>query len=324
MIKFLIIGFGKAGKRHFDIIQSINIKKSIAILESSRNKNLLKQYNNIVKIKDLTAIKKYRPDITIIASPSSFHISDSINLLKLNSSLLIEKPLSNSTENLDNLKKLVLDSKLYCLVGYNMMFLPSYIKFRKILKSNKYGYIKKVEIKHLTFMPAWRDMKYENVVSSNSSLGGGVLLELSHEIHYMVKLFKNLKYISGVIKKNDNFHADVESYCNLNFLSNSNIDQNSFKINIKMDFFSKKFVRYCKVHTNKGILIWDYNSRNIKFINSANKKETLYEQNESNDISYINQMSYFLKNYKIKKGKLNDFSNNYLVLKFIDKIKGNI
>lgn len=323
MIKFLIIGFGKAGKRHFDIIQNLNIKKSIAILESSRNKNLLKQYNNIKKVKDLSSIKKYRPDITIVSSPSSFHISDSINLLKLNSSLLIEKPLSNSAKNLVFLKKLVMDTKLYCLVGYNMIFLPSYIQFRKILKSQKYGYVKKVEIKHLTFMPDWRDTKYENVVSSNSSLGGGVLLELSHEIHYMVKLFKNIKYISSVIKKNDNFNADVESYCNLNFLSNSNINQNPFKINIKMDFFSKKFVRYCKVHTNKGILIWNYNLGDIKFINNANKKKTIYKQKQPNDISYINQMNYFLKNYKIKKSKFYDFSNNFLVLKFIDKIKGN-
>ena len=53
-----------------------------------------------------------------------------------------------------------------------------------------------------SFLPQWRkDISYENSVSAQKKLGGGVRLELSHDIDYLNLIFGNLKYSTYLIKK---------------------------------------------------------------------------------------------------------------------------
>ena len=40
-----------------------------------------------------------------------------------------------------------------------------------------------------------KEKNYSNTVTSNKNLGGGVLLELSHEIDYLLWIFKKIKIV---------------------------------------------------------------------------------------------------------------------------------
>ena len=322
MIKFLIVGFGKAGKRHFSILKKLKVNIQIAILQSNRNKVELKKLKNLKIIKNKKEIEEYKPNIIIISSPATYHLKQANFFCDLKSSLIIEKPLSNDYYGIKKLNKKIINNSLFCLVGYNLIFLPSLIKFKQKLYSQSFGTPYKFEIINETFMPRWRKKNYKDVVSSKKKFGGGVLLELSHEFHYAYWIFKNLKFLNGVVDRISNYDVDVEDFCDLNFI----VDNDFFKkciLNIKINFFSKKQQRKIKVYTSKGILLWDYLSKNIIFYQLNGKKKIIYKQKNDNDISYLNQLSFFLKNYKNNKVGIYDFDNNYNVLKMITDIKKN-
>ena len=320
MIKFLIVGFGKAGKRHFSIIKKLKEDFQIGVLESKRNKDELEKFKNLKIIKNKKEIIEYKPDIVIISSPATYHLKQANFFCNLKSSLIIEKPLSNNFYGIKKFNKKIINNSLFCLVGYNLIFLPSLIKFKQILYSQSFGTPYKFEVINETFMPTWREKNYKDVVSSQKKLGGGVLLELSHEFHFAYWIFKNFKFVNGIVDKISDYDTDVEDFCDLNFI----IDNSFFKkciLNIRINFFSKKKQRKIKVYTNKGMLYWDYISKNIIFYQFNGKKKVIYKQNKDNDISYINQLLFFLKNYKNNQVGIYDFDNNYNVLKMITNIK---
>ena len=56
-------------------------------------------------------------------------------------------------------------------------------------------------------------MHYKNSYSSHRRLGGGVLLDLSHEIDYIEWIFKKIKRLDFVkIKKLSNLKINVEDH----------------------------------------------------------------------------------------------------------------
>jgi predicted dehydrogenase len=97
------------------------------------------------------------------------------------------------------------------MVGYNLRFMKSLKKFREILKKNTIGKILSIRSEVGSYLPSWRpDSDYKKSVSAIKKLGGGVLLELSHDIDYLVWLFGNVKWVSSTIHRQSNLKIDTE------------------------------------------------------------------------------------------------------------------
>ena len=46
-----------------------------------------------------------------------------------------------------------------------------------------------------SYLPQWRKKNYKKSYSSNAKLGGGVSLDLSHEIDYIQWIFGNINFL---------------------------------------------------------------------------------------------------------------------------------
>ena len=62
---------------------------------------------------------------------------------------------------------------------------------------------------------------FKNSLSLSKKLGGGVLLELSHEIDYMLWIFGKPKYLKACIDKNKIFKKDVDEKVSIFFYYSS-------------------------------------------------------------------------------------------------------
>ena len=101
-----------------------------------------------------------------------------------NKFVLVEKPLF-SKPNKINIKK----NKYY--VGYNLRFNPIINFLKKKIKSKK---IWSVNIFCGSYLPNWRNnIDYRKSSSAKKHLGGGVLLDLSHELDYVQWLFGKIE-----------------------------------------------------------------------------------------------------------------------------------
>ena len=246
--KVLIIGSGSISSKHKYAINSLSKKISIISISS---RNFTEYY-----LKD----RKIDCDYILICSPTINHFKHFKIIEKnfKNKRVLIEKPLFNKFYKIKNNLK----NRYY--VGYNLRFHPVLIYLKQFLTRKK---IFSINVVSHSFLPNWRKINYRNSVSANKKLGGGVLLELSHELDYLKWIFKNIKIINVFNKKISNLKIDVDDILNITGRINKKIF-----LNLNKNFFSKLNYRFIKIDGNNFSLKADLINNTIDLFNEGKRK----------------------------------------------------
>ena len=307
---------GSIAKRHISNLRIMH-PSSIIYVVSSTGKNLSKPQNAdyLIEVDDLLKIKL---QLAIIASPSPFHVDVAKKLLKHNIPTIIEKPVSDKYENCIDLKKFCDSNEFNTLaVGYCLRFLPSAKFVKTYLENGNLGDIYNVICTVGQFLPLWRtDIHYIDSVSANKKLGGGALLELSHELDYLLWIFGDLCLQHSSLRKTNELKLEVEDIANLVLISTDNV-----YINVHLDFIQKSNQRKCEVIGEKGRILWDLINNEVTLYNDSGKSTLYSNPDYDKNNMYLDMLHTFE----------NDFGNNALaklessskILKIIDEAKLN-
>ena len=281
-----IIGFGNMGLKYFKILKKINKSFKITIVRSKgiKNKKIQNKADNVVY--NINHAIKKRIDCALICTPSSEHTKQALVLAKNKIPFFVEKPISNSLENLNKLINLTKKNKIHAQVGYVLKELKSYKILKKKIDLNK---VLSVYCEALSYLPKWKNDSYTNYPYSFKKLGGGALLELSHEIDYIRNIFGEIEYVTANCIYSKNLKTDVESGANL-ILSL----KNKIIVNLILNFDSKILSRKCRINYSNKYLIWDI-AKDVTY-----SKEKLFKRKDINYI-YKKQIYNFLKNVKKNK-----------------------
>tara|TARA_B100000941_G_scaffold55656_1_gene36086 strand:- start:1889 stop:2791 length:903 start_codon:yes stop_codon:yes gene_type:complete len=278
MYKILIVGKGSAGKNHFNALRKIRQNFLIKFISS---RNFIKKFG-----KNYEQIKIFNPNYLIVSAPSTHHLKFIRIFEKIfkNKTILIEKPLFDKSRT--KLKKM----KNRYFVGYNMRHHPVLRFIKKYIKGKKIFF---VNSECFTYLPDWRISDYRKTVSAQKKLGGGVLLELSHEIDYLIWLLGNFKIQYSFNKKISNLKINCDDILCLNAVSNKKVI-----INLNLNFFSRIEKRQVLINGKDFSLLGDLRKNII----------TLVEKHKKRFVNF--------KNYKIsksyKKENLDLIKRNYL------------
>lgn len=289
--KILIVGQGSIGIRHTEISRNFFPNADIRVLRHSYSSDISKHANLLLANKE--EVKNFKPQIAVICNPSSFHVDIAIYLARQGINLLIEKPLSNSLDRLDELMAIAKKENITVLVGYNLRYKKSLIKFKESINTKNIGKILSVDCEAGQFLPDWRpNTDYRKTVSAQKALGGGVLLELSHEIDYLRWIFGEIEWVKGVLSKQSNLDIDVEDCANLTM----GLQNSSAIINLKLDFYKKNSRRNCIVHGKEGSLKWNAISGSVhKLSICKNVWEKIFEEgNLDNNQTYLSEWEDFV------------------------------
>lgn len=312
-MNFLIIGLGNFGEKYVKILNNLDKNYKIYILRHSNNKNYNKELNIekfFYKIEDTDKIKF---DAVFITNPSTLHVETANYFIKKNISCMIEKPISfNYIEGSNILKSNTCQVQIGYLLRYSDLY--NYLKNYKMY----IGEVQLIKINVGQYLPDWRKCDYLNCVSSKKEQGGGVLLELSHDINYLLG-FLNIKdyKIKSFSDKISNLEINVEDSA---FIILEIILDNGRKVlvNINIDMIDHDSNRSCRLIGEKGTIVCDFISKEVK-MNSENfninqKVDTNINLLEKQTIDFIEKVR--IKNYD------NESINDSLeTLKIIDLIK---
>ena len=147
--------------------------------------------------------------------------------------MFIEKPISHSLENIDKLENEIRKRKLLTYVAYNMRFHPIMNNLKELTSGDE----KPIYFRAIcsSYLPNWRPRQdYSKSYSAKKEMGGGVILDLSHEIDYLTWLFGEIKDIDGYCGKISNLEIDGEDILDAQITCNSNR-----KGNLHLDCFSR-------------------------------------------------------------------------------------
>jgi predicted dehydrogenase len=292
--RILIVGLGSIGKRHLRLARELMPQADIRVLRHQAN-NVVYNYSNGSFFSTEEAVA-FMPQIAIIASPSSFHVAISQILAENGIHLLIEKPLSDSLCGVSHLLDTCKKKSLVLAIGYNLRFFPSLQRYKDLLDERIIGDILSVRCEIGSYLPSWRpSADYRIGVSARSEMGGGALLELSHELDYLQWIFGEVVWVKATLAQQSELEIDVEDSVHLTLGFQPKADERQLIAQVNLDFIRHDAVRACIAIGEKGSLKWDgLNGIVSIFHPGSNEWLQLYSQIHHRDDSYLAEWLNFM------------------------------
>ncbi len=316
--KIIIVGLGSIGLKHLNILRDLLPKSIIMVMHHNDSNKYPKKSDGVIESPADAII--FKPDLVVISNPSSFHLKTAMIFSSIKTNIFIEKPLSNNLKNIRDFISKLRDNDTFVTIGYNLRFLSSLNKLKKIIDKQLLGDIFNVTIVTGQYLPTWRkDINYTNTVSASKKLGGGVLLELSHEIDYLNWIFGDIQGVYSVNEKQSKLNLDVEDISILIFYLKSKTRNKKFNALVTLDFLRYAKKRECIVLCEKGTIRWD-GMKGILEVYKQNGNKWIKLHNDPNDLaqSYIKQWKKIIQNIKSNNKPSIDIFDGIKVLEVID------
>ena len=304
------------GRRHLRLVKELRPELNVIAVRSGMGKKIEEEKLLNAIFYSLDEAIDYGIEVAIIATPANYHIPQAIKLMEKGIHVLIEKPLSHSLDNVNELLRVEKESKAVGLLGYCLRYNPGALKFNDMLNSKILGQVLHVQIDCGSYLPDWRKgQDYRKSVSAKSELGGGVLLELSHELDYIRWFFGEMKSVFANILNSGTLDIDVEDTVDMIFES-----QHGSPISVHLDFNTRNTRRKCIARCSNGDLIWDAISDTVLWRPAEDIEEMEMYENDRNYV-YREQLKHFfdcIENNKLPSVSISDGSN---VLHMIESAK---
>ena len=284
-----IIGLGSIGRRHLRVARELRPELKITIVRSGRGESSEEEKLADNIFYSLEKAVDAGIQAAVISTPAVCHLEQVKVLMQAGINILVEKPLSHTTDHVHDLIKLQKKRNLVGLVGYCLRHDPCALKFNENLKNKiKSGKILHAYVDCGSYLPEWRPgQNYRQSVSANKNLGGGVLLELSHELDYIRWFFGEMESVYANITSSGTLEIDSEDSAEMIFVS-----RQGFPIFVHLDFNSRSSRRSCSVRSTNGDLIWDAIKQEVTWDPVVGPKE-IERYDHDRDVIYRKQMQHF-------------------------------
>jgi predicted dehydrogenase len=319
--KILIVGFGSIGKKHLKSLRLIFPDSEIAVFR--RNDSSLIPAEADYLFTKWEQVSGFKPDIALICTPASKHIEAVRILAPLGVHLFIEKPMTASLDQAMELTEIVSNSSIHVMLGYHLRFSPSLIFYKKCIDERLVGDVLSVRCEVGQNISTWRPgTNPRESVSTLNEMGGGVLLELSHEIDYLRWIFGEMELIGGLVSRKKELNFEVEDEANLIFEIKDEASNSKLCASINLDFLRWDSSRYCFAIGGLGTLKWDGILGQVLLLEKdSNSWRIIFASKNDLEQSYLNQFMDFSKNLKEEKTSHIAVIEGLKTLKTIDLIK---
>jgi predicted dehydrogenase len=293
----LVVGLGSIGRRHISVINNIFPKINIVLLRHKEcNKEECKTLNINKCVTSLSDAINAKPQAAIIANPANKHVEIAKVLATYGIDILVEKPISANSKEAQELVEICEKNNVILMVAYNLRFLPSLIYFKQSIQSDLIGQVYSVKSEIGQYLPSWRPgYDYRCGVSAKKSLGGGVLLELSHEIDYLKWIFGPISWVKSHISKQSDLEIDVDDNASV-ILGFKGEKDKEMIASLSMDFIRHDTTRKCYVIGDKGTLFWDGIVGRVSLFLEVDKCWViLFESSPERDYTYSEEIKSFFE-----------------------------
>lgn len=250
-MRIVIVGLGSIGRRHLANIR--RLEPNARMIAWRRFPAAVPSDGLERTVCTLRDVLDFKPDLALICGPATTHVRVARQLARRGVHLFIEKPVSSDLCGVDDLIKECRRRSLTLMVGYNLRFHAPLIAMKRAVSAGRIGRILSMRAEVGQYLPDWRPgQDYRDGVSGSRRLGGGVLLELSHELDLARWLVGDVSAV----------HARIDRLGDLDISAEDNAEillrfRNGAVGSVHLDMNQRAAVRTFHIAGTQGTVAWD-------------------------------------------------------------------
>ena len=239
--------------------------------------------------------------MVLVCTPPVHHVVQSIQAIQAGAHVFVEKPVSDRLEGLEELLDEQRKQGRAVQVGYNLRFHPPLRKLKELVDAGTVGKIQWGRIEAGSYLPEWRPWQdYRQSYTARRELGGGIILDGSHELDYATWLFGSPTELACMAGKTSSLEVDVEDCATILLRF-----PGSLQIDVHVDFMQRFYSRGCVLAGEFGTLHWDFKSNMVHIRRPDEETEILNFECDVNHM-YVEELRHFIE--CIQNGKNPTFS----------------
>ncbi|MGX9984901.1 Gfo/Idh/MocA family protein [Soonwooa purpurea] len=299
-MNILIVGLGSIAKKHIAAIRKLDEQAKLYAL---RNQNPSSQEEDIENVYNVEDIKSKNIEYIIISNPTFQHYKSIKELAQFNLPMFIEKPLfSEVSKDTDDLVEAIEQQDVLTYVACNLRFLDALSFVKKQLEGK---WINEVNVYCGSYLPDWRpNVDFRTIYSANKDMGGGVHIDLIHELDYVYWIFGTPNDTQSYFSNKSSLNISAIDYANYLW----HYDQ--FSASIILNYYRKDSKRTLEVVTEEGTYQVDILNNTVHLDN-----QLIFESKQRIIDTYENQIRFFTNNVMGNKEKFNTIAEANTILK---------
>ena len=300
-MKVLIIGLGSIALKHIKALQELY--PSVVIYALRRKGEPSKGIKGVVEVFDIDEITMDTLSFILISNPTAVHYQTIKEVIAYKKPLFIEKPLFGALSK--EAKELITEvekQEIPTYVACNLRYLECIAKTKELLANKR---VNEVNVYCGSYLPDWRpNVDFRKVYSANKEMGGGVHIDLIHELDYVYWLFGTPIHTQSFFSNKSSLNITAYDYANYLW------EYDGFSVSVVLNYYRRDSKRTLEILTDEGTYLVDLLKNNISY-----NDELVFQSRQVSSETYTAQMQFFVEKILNKQTKFNTIVEGYKVLK---------
>ncbi len=285
--RILLVSLGSIGRRHLRNTKELLPDATLCIWRHKPG-DTPPEAEGIDVVYSLQDAMDFAPDAVLVSSPASFHAVQCAPFAEKGVPIFVEKPLEATAAALDPLSQALEAGKGLFFVGYVLRFQPLMAALRQVILDGAIGQVRTAHVATGQYLPDWRpDSDYREGVSAQAHLGGGVLLELSHELDYARWFFGQPSVVTAEADKLSDLDIAVEDSATVIY------GYPDKRVTINVDFLQRVAAMTLKVVGSEATLEADLIAETAHIVSPDGRQELDVPKLQQGNEMYLRQFDAF-------------------------------
>lgn len=287
-ITALVIGCGSIGRRHARNLAGIGVADLLLFDPNVERARQAANESRGRAVDDLPEALAAERGVALVCSPPALHEEQVAQALKGGWDVFVEKPVTPSAARADALARLAAEREAVTLVGFNFRFEPGLLEVERLLRAGSLGAPLAVRGIVGQYLPDWHPWEdYRHGYSARRELGGGVLLDNSHEIDTLVWLFGDPVSVWCQARTTGTLDIDSEDVAQLSLaFADGPLAQ------LQLDYLQRAPRRELEIACSGGTIRWLYDQRRLDVYFEGEWTSTALR--EDHNLTYVDELEHLL------------------------------
>jgi len=260
-VHILVVGGGSIGKRHVRNLLTLGADVTVYRYRKGIIDELQAWSNQLRFAVSLEEALTGICDAVVIANSTELHIKVALAAARLCKHLFIEKPLSTSLKGVDELVHLVEENRLIVETGFMLRLHPNLKHLKARLDAGAIGIPSYARAAVGQYLPDWRPgTDYRQSYSASRRQGGGVILDLVHELDLIAWLLGDVDVVAAMVARSSLLEIETEAIAQIGLRMNSGV-----LAQVHLDYLRPGYTRSLEIVGSEGIFSWDYLTGTLNF-----------------------------------------------------------